>query len=79
MHKTEIHSMNISASDNAASTSTQISKVTESISRVLTIPASLSRHAAEILWVLDAFLTVTTTGINLTRKMTSQNVDHDRA
>ena len=32
--KTEIHSKNISANDNAASTSTQISKVTQSISRV---------------------------------------------
>ena len=32
--KTENHSMNISANDNAANTSTQISKVTKSISRV---------------------------------------------
>ena len=29
MRQTEIHSMNISANDNAASTSIQISKVTE--------------------------------------------------
>ena len=34
MRQTEIHSMNISANDNAASASTQISKVTKSISRV---------------------------------------------
>ena len=27
--------------------------------------------------MLDAFLTVTTTGINLSRKVASQNVDHD--
>ena len=49
------------------------------ILHVLTISVSLSRHAAEILWVLDAFLTDTTIAINLTRKMTSRNGDHDHA
>ena len=37
MQQTKIHSMIISASNNAASTSTQISKVTETISRVSSI------------------------------------------
>ena len=34
MRQAEVHSMNISANDNAASTSAQISKVTKSMARV---------------------------------------------
>ena len=70
MHQTKINSMVISANNNAASTSTQISKVTQSISRVSSISLTvvLNGHTAELLWVPGVFLAVITAGINLSRK-----------
>ena len=75
-HQTKIHSMVISANNNAANTSTQISKVTKiNISCVLHfpwpsqyIPVSLNGHTVELLWVPSVFLAITTAGINLPRK-----------
>ena len=46
MHQTKIHSIIISANNNAASTSTQISKITKSISRVSSI--LLNRRSAPL-------------------------------
>ena len=69
MHQTKIHSMGT-----AASTSSQILKVTKSISRVSfpwqsqVIHLSLNGHIAELLWVPGVCLAVTTAGTNLSHK-----------
>ena len=68
MHQTKIHSMVISGNNNAASTSTQISKVTESISRVSSLFSTSLSHWTELLCVPSIFYAVTTAGINLSRK-----------